>query len=115
GFWIKRKDLGQDWKSLMPIDNSWKPNIREVMDYYVLRTPGAFVEEKTNSVVWHYRKAENGLGDARMREMICHLKYIARGNKLQVLEGNMFVEIKKPDVDKSKAAMQFINQEGFDF
>ena len=27
----------------------------------------------------------------------------------------MFVEIKKPDVDKSKAAMQFINQEGFDF
>ncbi|MEX2594610.1 MAG: bifunctional alpha,alpha-trehalose-phosphate synthase (UDP-forming)/trehalose-phosphatase [Anditalea sp.] len=115
GLWIKRKDLGEDWRPLMEIDNTWKPNIREIMDYYVLRTPGAFVEEKNNSLVWHYRQAENGLGDLRMREMFCHLKYIARGNNLQVLEGNMFLEIKRPDINKSKAAMGFITKERFDF
>src|SRR5690606_31053230 len=96
-------------------DNRWKPKIRKGMDYYVLRTPGTFVEEKNSSLVWHYRQAENGLGDLRMREMICHLKYMARGNNLQVLEGNMLLEIKRPEINKSKAAMDFISQGKFDF
>jgi trehalose 6-phosphate synthase/phosphatase len=115
GLWILRKDRGEDWVPLMQIDNSWKPDIRVVMDYYILRTPGTFVEEKSNSLVWHYRLAENGLGELRMREMICHVKYVAHGNNLQVMEGNKFLEIKKPDINKSKAAMDFITHEGFDF
>jgi trehalose 6-phosphate synthase/phosphatase len=32
-----------------------------------------------------------------------------------VLEGNMLLEIKRPDVNKSKAAMDFIKKERFDF
>ncbi len=115
GLWVRRKDKGEGWKSAMPIDNSWKPSIRPVMDYYVMRTPGAFVEEKNNSLVWHCRQAENGLRDLRMREMFCHLKYIARGNNLQVLEGDLFLEIKGPGINKSKAAMDFITKEHFDF
>jgi trehalose 6-phosphate synthase/phosphatase len=115
GLWIRRKDKGEGWKAMVPIDDSWKPNIREVMDYYVLRTPGAFVEEKNNSLVWHCRQAENGLRDLRMREMFCHLKYVARGNNLQVLEGDLFLEIKGPGIDKSKATMDFIATERFDF
>lgn len=115
GLWIRRKDRGEGWKSMLQIDSSWKPSIRRVMDYYVLRTPGAFVEEKNNSLVWHCRQAENGLRDLRMREMFCHLKYIARGNNLQVLEGDFSMEIKGPGVDKTKAAMDFIAKEHFDF
>lgn len=115
GLWVRRKDKGEDWKSMLPIDSSWKSGIRQVMDYYVLRTPGAFVEEKNNSLVWHCRQAENGLRDLRMREMFCHLKYVARGNNLQVLEGDFFMEIKGPGISKSKAAMDFIAKEHFDF
>jgi len=114
GLWLKRTE-GREWKSAMKIDNRWKSNIRKVMDYYVLRTPGAFVEEKNSSLVWHYRRAESGLGDLRMREMICHLKYMARGNNLQVLEGNMLLEIKRPEANKSKAVMDFIQGRNFDF
>src|SRR5690606_7027612 len=93
----------------------WQPEIRDIMDYYVLRTPGAFIEVKKSSSVWHYRQAESGLGDLRMREMFSHLKYIARGNSLQVLEGNLFLEIKRPYNDKSRANMDFITKERFDF
>lgn len=115
GLWVRRKDKGEGWTSMIAIDTSWKPAIRQVMDYYVLRTPSTFVEEKSNSLVWHCRQAENGLRDLRMREMFCHLKYIARGNQLQVLEGDLFLEIKGPGIDKSKAAMDFIAEEHFDF
>lgn len=115
GLWIRRKDKGEGWTSMISVDSSWKPNIRQVMDYYVLRTPGTFVEEKYNSLVWHCRQAENGLRDLRMREMFCHLKYVARGNNLRVLEGDFYLEIKGSGIDKSKAAMDFITKEHFDF
>ena len=115
GLWIRRKDKGQGWTSVMSIDSSWKQDIRQVLDYYVIRTPGTFVEEKNNSLVWHCRQAENGLRDLRMREMFCHIKYVARGNNLQFQEGDFYLEIKGPGMDKSKMVMDFITEEHFDF
>src|SRR5690606_16198748 len=84
GVWLRRADVGEDWQAYAEVDNSWKADIRQVMEYYVLRTPGAFIEEKHHSLVWHYRKVESGLGDLRMRELFSHLKYMARGHNLQV-------------------------------
>ena len=48
-----------------------------MMDLYVSRTPGSFIEEKDYSLVWHFRKVETGLGELRSRELLSHLKYIS--------------------------------------
>jgi trehalose 6-phosphate synthase/phosphatase len=85
------------------------------MDEFVERTPGTFVEEKEHSLVWHYRKVQSGLGNLRKRELFSHLKYVARGHNLQVLEGNRALEVKKPDVSKSKATFDFIQNQNYDF
>lgn len=113
GVWMKRYDNG--WEAYAEVDDSWKSDIRKIMEYYVLRTPGAFIEEKHHSLVWHYRKVESGLGDLRMRELFSHLKYMARGFNLQVLEGNMVLEIKRPDINKGKAATALLKRQEFDF
>ncbi|MFC4874991.1 bifunctional alpha,alpha-trehalose-phosphate synthase (UDP-forming)/trehalose-phosphatase [Negadavirga shengliensis] len=115
GVWLKKRDHEEDWILYADVDDSWKEDIRQVMDYYVLRTPGAFIEEKHHSLVWHYRKVESGLGDLRMRELFSHLKYMARGHNLQVLEGNMVLEIKRPDINKGRAAMAMMRGEDHDF
>ncbi|MEX2513276.1 MAG: bifunctional alpha,alpha-trehalose-phosphate synthase (UDP-forming)/trehalose-phosphatase [Cyclobacteriaceae bacterium] len=115
GVWLKKQNQAEDWILYAEIDDSWKGDIRKVMDYYVLRTPGAFIEEKHHSLVWHYRKVESGLGDLRMRELFSHLKYMARGHNLQVLEGNMVLEIKRPDINKGRAALAIMKGEEFDF
>lgn len=114
GVWIKRH-ADDDWQVYAEVDNSWKPDIRQVMEYYVLRTPGAFIEEKHHSLVWHYRRAESGLGDLRMRELLSHLSYMASGHNLQVLEGNMVLEIKRPEINKGKAAAALLKGKHFDF
>ena len=113
GVWIKTKD--QKWKTSDNLDNSWKDDIRPVLDIYVNKTPGSFIEEKDYSLVWHYRKVETGLGDLRSREIISHLKYLAVNMNLQVLEGNMVVEIKNLEVNKGKAATRFIAEIKPDF
>lgn len=115
GVWLKKHDSQKGWKAYADVDDSWKEDIRQVMDYYVLRTPGAFIEEKQHSLVWHYRKVESGLGDLRMRELFSHLKYMASGYNLQVLEGNMVLEIKRPDINKGKAANAILKDKDFDF
>ncbi|EPR69239.1 bifunctional alpha,alpha-trehalose-phosphate synthase (UDP-forming)/trehalose-phosphatase [Cyclobacterium qasimii] len=115
GVWLKRKDQKEDWILYAEVDDSWKEDIRKVMEYYVLRTPGALIEEKHHSLVWHYRKVESGLGDLRMRELFSHLKYMARGHNLQVLEGNKVLEIKRPDINKGRAATSLMKGEEYDF
>lgn len=115
GVWLKRKDQKEDWILYAEVDDSWKEDIRKVMEYYVLRTPGALIEEKHHSLVWHYRKVESGLGDLRMRELFSHLKYMARGHNLQVLEGNKVLEIKRPDINKGRAATAMMKGEDYDF
>ena len=115
GVWLKRKDQKEDWILYAEVDDSWKEDIRKVMEYYVLRTPGALIEEKHHSLVWHFRKVESGLGDLRMRELFSHLKYMARGHNLQVLEGNKVLEIKRPDINKGRAATAMMKGEDYDF
>lgn len=115
GVWVKRKENKKDWELYAEIEAGWKDDIRKIMEYYVLRTPGAFIEEKHHSLVWHYRKVESGLGDLRMRELFSHLKYMARGHNLQVLEGNMVLEIKRPDINKGRAATALMKGQEFDF
>ncbi len=115
GVWVKMNGSNEDWKLYADADDSWKEDIRTAMEYYVLRTPGAFIEEKHHSLVWHYRKVESGLGDLRMRELFSHIKYMARGYNLQVLEGNMVLEIKRPDINKGRAATALMKGNEYDF
>ncbi|NIP29195.1 MAG: hypothetical protein GTN99_00625, partial [Candidatus Dadabacteria bacterium] len=45
---------------------------RSILEMYVDRTPGSFLEEKEFSLVWHYRKVDPSLAKVRVGE----LKYI---------------------------------------
>ena len=107
GVWMRWKEEG--WVVLDALDASWKDDIRPILDIYVNKTPGSFVEEKDFSLVWHYRKVETGLGELRAREIISHLKYLAVNMNLQVLEGNKVVEIKNLEVNKGKAASRWLD------
>ncbi|MBV6645305.1 MAG: bifunctional alpha,alpha-trehalose-phosphate synthase (UDP-forming)/trehalose-phosphatase [Cyclobacteriaceae bacterium] len=108
GVW-NRKHNGE-WKTLVKLTDSWKADILKLLEGYVNRTPGSFVEKKDYSLVWHYRKVETGLGEARTRELTSHLKYLTSDKDLQVLEGDMVVEIKNSQVNKGKAAEVWVDR-----
>ncbi len=104
GVWIKR--MGKPFKTFIKINASWKKETMSLLERYVNRTPGSFVEEKDYSLVWHYRKVETGLGEVRTRELTSHLKYMTANENLEVLEGDMIVEIKNSEINKGKAAQK---------
>ena len=113
GAWIKEKS--NDWMTLEPLGHDWKPEIRQILELYVDRTPGSLIEEKDFSLVWHYRKADVGLGEIRARELLQTCQYFTQNLNLQVLEGSKVIEVKNAGINKGRAALHFYAQQQWDF
>ncbi len=107
GAWQKRS--GQEWKSVPLLTDKWKQEVRSVLEVYTDRTPGSFIEEKSFSLVWHYRKAEKGLGEFRAGEIVNHLRMFVADKGLQIMEGNKVIEFKNVEVNKGKAALNWLH------
>jgi len=113
GVWTKEK--GREWKKIQTLSSDWKGEVRPILELYVDRTPGSFVEEKEFSLVWHYRKAEHRLGDMRARELANDLVNLTANLNLQVLQGSKVVEVKNAGVNKGRAALRWISRKKWDF
>ncbi len=111
GVWIKEKE----WEMVEPLTDEWKGNISPILELYVDRTPGSFIEEKEFSLVWHYRKADPDLSSIRVRELIEILVNLTANLNLRVLEGSKVVEIKNIGINKGRAALRWISKEQWDF
>ena len=113
GLWIKIKE--STWEMLELLKNDWKNNIRPILEKYVNRTPGSFIEEKEYSLAWHYRKTEKELGDRRSRELINILETHCYNTELNVLDGNKVIEIKNSLINKGRAIYQVLIEKDWDF
>ncbi|MEA1871840.1 MAG: bifunctional alpha,alpha-trehalose-phosphate synthase (UDP-forming)/trehalose-phosphatase [Chloroflexota bacterium] len=113
GVWIKEK--GGGWETIETLTNEWKEEVYPILESWVDRTPGSFIEEKEFSLVWHYRKADPRLGELRGRELINNLSNTIANLNLQVLEGSKIVEVKNTGINKGRAALRWISREKWDF
>lgn len=106
GVWLK--NIGEEWQMVDTINNDWKPLIRPILETYVDRTPGTFIEEKNYSLVWHYRKAEPDQGDFRANELKEELRNMIANDNLEIMEGNKVIEVKNGGINKGIAANRFL-------
>jgi trehalose 6-phosphate synthase/phosphatase len=111
GAWLKEKD----WELLEPFSNAWKDEIRSILEVYMDRTPGSFIEEKEYSLVWHYRKADVALASIRARELKDALLHLTANLDLGVLEGSKVMEIKHIGINKGRAVQRWLAKEPWDF
>jgi len=113
GVWIKEK--GGGWETIETLTSEWKEEVHPILESWVDRTPGSFIEEKEFSLVWHYRKANPRLGELRARELINNVSNTIANLNLQVLEGSKVVEVKNTGINKGRAALRWISREKWDF
>ncbi|MES2648539.1 MAG: bifunctional alpha,alpha-trehalose-phosphate synthase (UDP-forming)/trehalose-phosphatase [Bacteroidota bacterium] len=113
GVWQRKH--GTEWQEIIKLDSEWKSGILPILKIYCDRTPGSFIEEKSHSLVWHYRKADEELANYRANELISDLHYLISDLALQILSGNKVIEIKSRDINKGKAALSYIQSENYQF
>jgi trehalose 6-phosphate synthase/phosphatase len=113
GVWIKERR--GEWRMLGNLRNDWKSQVRPLLELYVDRTPGSFVEEKGYSLSWHYRRADLGLGSLRAMELRDDLLSLTANLPIGVLEGSMVIEVKDVTVNKGRAVSRWLDSGDRDF
>ena len=112
GAWIKERS----GKVHIPeaLTNDWKKELLPLLELYTDRTPGALVEEKEYSLVWHYRKADPILGFLRANQLKEDLASLTSNLGLAVVDGNKVVEIRNAIVNKGQSAQLWLSKQQWD-
>ena len=106
GVWLRSR--GGEWRMLKALTTEWKERVRPILQAYVDRLPGAWLEEKEFSLAWHYRRADPEQASRRSRELLDALAGRTRNVDVQVLEGNKVLEVRNTGVSKGTAATEWL-------
>jgi trehalose 6-phosphate synthase/phosphatase len=99
GLW-ERERGGSEWICKANLENQWKEKAREIMEDFAARTPGAFVEEKTAALCWHFRRCDPEFAEFQERELRLHLTDIFSNQPVEVMRGSKIVELRQQGVHK---------------
>jgi trehalose 6-phosphate synthase/phosphatase len=113
GAWLRM--LGQDWQRAKAPQSGWKPEILGVLETFADRLPGSFVEEKEETIAWHYRMADPEQAELRAPELVDHLLNLTAKTDLQIVQGNKVVEVRRAGVDKGSASSVWLGERAHDF
>ncbi|HLT52190.1 MAG TPA: trehalose-phosphatase, partial [Arenibacter sp.] len=113
GVWMSKN--GKEFKMLENVKKDWMEKIYPILDSFVDRTPGSFIEEKNFSLAWHYRNTDPDFGQKRATELNNVLTSLIANDNLSVLNGNKVMEVKNSNVNKGHAAMRVYSAGEYDF
>jgi trehalose 6-phosphate synthase/phosphatase len=102
------------WNSLEN-DISWQLEVAEIIKEAVLNTAGSNMELKENSIVWHYRKADEDKALKQITELIPRLTPVCDLNNLAIMKGRKIIEVKPSEYTKGTAILNFFDCTTYDF
>jgi trehalose 6-phosphate synthase/phosphatase len=92
------------WEPLRSqVSSDWKSTVMPILEHFVDRTPGSFVEEKKYGLVWHYRMAEPEFGAWLANELVSMLEAMLAETELRAFRGEKVVEVKPVWANKGEA------------
>jgi trehalose 6-phosphate synthase/phosphatase len=109
-----KKVGNKTWQLVEKTNTDWKQLLLPSLEKYAKLTPGARVEIKPHSLVWHYRAAMPYYAQKYAVIIKQALKPILKTYGLELMQGNKVLEIKNPRISKAHAAKPWL-QRGYEF
>lgn len=100
----------RQWRQSAVPQQRWKRSIRPIMERYATLAPGAFIEEKLYSLVWHYRVAAPFAAQKNIAILKTVLKPLLVKYRLKLYMGNKVLEIKDPSINKGNAVKELLKR-----
>jgi trehalose 6-phosphate synthase/phosphatase len=88
-------------RSPMPVE--WMERVRPILEHFVDRTPGSFIEEKECSLVWHHRMADPEFGAWLANDLAATLDEMLAETELRAVRGRKSIEVKPVWASKGEA------------
>lgn len=109
------KEAGNEWRPTKVIPGDWKHRLLPILHLFADRLPGATVEEKEYSLVWHYRGADPEQGEPFAHELVDNLNALTGNVDVQVMQANKAIEVRVAGINKGTLARDMIAEGGYDF
>lgn len=98
---------GDTWEG-RSAEPEWKNTVRPILQHFVDRTPGSFIEEKEFALVWHFRTIEPEFGDWLATELVALLEGMLAETELRASRGHRIVEVKPMWANKGALAIELL-------
>jgi len=95
-------------------DLSWKNKIIEIFQLYTGTTPGSSIEEKTSSVVWHYRNSDPEFGNWKANQLVAELYEMLSNLPVEIHHGPKIVEVGSIQLNKGTSLGHFVQLNNYD-
>ena len=89
--------------------DEWKKCVYPILDHFVDRTPGSFIEEKEFSLVWHYRMADPEFGDWLANDLVANLDHMLAESPVKAVKGQKTVEVKSLWANKGQVYSRLLH------
>lgn len=103
-----RKRRTKRWRQTTDVDLAWKDEAAAILDAYTQKTPGATLEQKAASLVWHYRRAAPYYAQKHLVAIKRLLNRLAKTHPIVVEQGNMILEVRTDGVHKGTGALSLL-------
>lgn len=107
GAWVRFHDRTH-WKQMVLQKPAWKEKVQTLFDYYARISPGATIENKDWSIVWHYRNTPPYYAQKHLVALRRLLKPIAAKEKLCLQENKMNLEVMPLDISKAHSVQEWL-------
>jgi trehalose 6-phosphate synthase/phosphatase len=92
---VLRPPGGGEWSAIRPSPpEDWREHVLPVLEHYVDRTPGSFIEAKEYSLVWHYGMSDPEFGEWLANELVASLEDLLAETELLAIRAHKSVEVK---------------------
>lgn len=92
---VLRSPVSREWEQAHAnCSDDWKGRVYPILEHFVARTPGSFIEENEFSLVWHYRMADPEFGDWLANDLVANLEQMLAESPVRAVKGQKTVEVK---------------------
>jgi trehalose 6-phosphate synthase/phosphatase len=101
----------RQWQRLdAGISYAWKEEMLHIFRLYEQSTPGSFIEEKTTSLVWHYRNTDPEFGAWKANQFAAELESLMANQPVEIRHGRKIIEASAAEISKGAAVRRLLQE-----
>jgi trehalose 6-phosphate synthase/phosphatase len=116
GLWAEhalwRRDRGTSkWRIAFPVKRDWMQRVRPLLERATWDTPGSLVEDKGDSLAWHYRMSDPLQGVDTARALRSRIAELFGSEDVETIGGSKVIEVRPRGVHKGLAVQALAREE----
>lgn len=109
------KNSDGNWNTMFMSSVSWIPQALTALQALVFQFEGSYIEQKTFSLAWHYRKIAGRITDTEIQQILTALISLPEHKHFVIYDCEFTIELRTPEIDKGTFISRWMGGRHFDF